>query len=411
MDRHILRTIFKSYKTWCACGLLTASSNLFAYTASFNLSIDKYSSPYMGSDWMISGLHAYQGIDDIVASGTAGNTTCCMTMIRGGKWFLEFSLSSFAAVLQHEVFGHGARAREFNLPDIGYHINLYSGATTYPLQDFNALDSNQRAALVAGGVEATSILSQQIEIDWIREGSIDSRAATMYLVSSLDESVYVFGLDGNTLHPDNDSYSYIGNVNAWFGSSALTPDKLKWAVAWNWLDPMIYLSSWTLFKYIWLGYTTYDFCTLHIGNARFMPTTRTYLAPYGPEYHLLLNLYTPSEKYIGVNLRYGRTDGKSAAGVDLVVKPVTTNECFFIENKLSAWRQPHLLQNDTAVTNTPKWGFGEFLSLYYRLADSVFLKGELGYKVSGYIPGRQLAEGVYWGAGITFNVHIPTGYR
>lgn len=398
----------KHIKRLCSLAILLGTSqatNALANSMEFNLSVDKYYSPYMGSDWIISGLHAYQGIDDIVASSTEGNTTTCMTMIRSGKWFFEFTLSSFAAVVQHEVFGHGARAREFNVPDIGYHINLYSGATTYPTEYFNSLDPNQRAMITAGGVEATSILSQQIEIDWIKEGAIDSRAATMYLVNSLDESVYAFGLDGNALHPDNDSYSYIGNVNIWFDKEALTPNKLKWAVAWNWLDPMLYLSTWSLFKYLWMGQSNFEFSTLHIGDTRFMPTTRTYLTPYGPEYNLLLNLYTPEKKYYGINLRYARTDGKTAGGIDLNVNPVKTNECFYIVNKISAWRQPHLLQNDTATNNTSKYGFGEFLAIYYRLAHGIYAKGELGYKLSGYIPGRQLSKGVYWSVGFNFDVN------
>lgn len=406
MDKKLIRT-FSKLGILLSLGTPLLPGTASAYTSTYNLSVDKYMSPYMGSDWIISGMHAYQGIDDIVASSTADNTTCCMTSIRGAKWFLEFTLSSFAAVLQHEVFGHGARAREFNVPDIGYHINVYSGATTYPSSFFNTLNVNARAAITAGGVEATSILSQQIEIDWIREGSIDSRAATMYLVNSLDESVYIFGLDGNALHPDNDSYSYIGNVNTWYNTTALTPDKLKWAVAWNWLDPMLYMSAWTVFKYIWLGYTAFDFCSLHMGDARFMPTTRTYLAPYGPEYHLLLNFFTPDEKYIGVNLRHGRTEGHTSSGIDININPINKNNCWYAANKLSFWKQPHLLQNGTAMTNTPKYGFGDFLSLYYRLADGVFLKGEIGYKLSGYIPGRQLSRGVYWGAGITFDINVP----
>ncbi len=389
------------------CTMCVLPQAAFAYTTNFTLSVDKYYSPYMGSDWLISGLHAYQGIDDIVASSTECNVTSCMTMIRTGKSLFEFTLSSFFGVLQHELFGHGARAREFGLPDIGYHINIFSGATTYPLQAFNALNVNQRAALVAGGVEATSILSQELEKDMIYSGSIDARAAMMYLVASLDESIYVFGLDGNTFHPDNDAYSYIGNVNIWYNQQALTADKLKWAVAWNWLDPMMYMSAWSIFKYITFGSPSLDFLSLHIGDARFMPTTRTYLAPYGPEYNLLLNMYTPEDKYIGLNFRYGKTHGKNSAGIDLTVAPLTKNECFYAVNKLSVWRQPHLLQNGTASTNSNKYGFGEFLALYYRMGKGVFAKGELGYKVSGYIPGRQLARGMYWSVGFAFNVDIP----
>lgn len=390
------------------CSQIFLPIKLAHAVSEFTLSVDKYYSPYMGSDWINAGWRGYQAIDDIVASGSVDNTSRCMTLVRTGKWLFEFSLASFAGVLQHELFGHGARAREFGIPDIGYHINIFSGATTYPLQAYNALNTSQRAALSTGGVEATSILAQQVEVDWVRAGSIDSRAATLYLINSLDTSVYAFGIDGNAFHPDNDAQAYMNTINAWFGSTVLDDNKLQTAAAWNWLNPMMYLSAWSVFKYVMEGHIDYDFATLHIGDARFMPTTRTYFAPYGPEYNLLLNLYTPQEKYLGINLRYANTHGKRAYGADLTVIPMITNECFHLVNRLSAWRQPHLLKNDTAATNTPKYGFGEFLAIYYRLAQGIFIKGELGYKVSGFIPGRQLASGVYWSVGIKFDVNVPT---
>ncbi|HSX20864.1 MAG TPA: hypothetical protein VLG38_07075, partial [Gammaproteobacteria bacterium] len=371
-----------SFSIMCWAGFFAHINCAIADDTSFTLDVDKYNSPYMGADWMIAGLRAYQAIDDVVASGTVGNDTTCMTLIRGAKWGLEFTLSSFAAVLQHEIFGHGARAREFNIPNVGYHIHVFSGATTYPSSSYNALSPNQQAALSAGGVEATSILSQQIEINWMRMGSLDSRAATLYLVNSFDESVYAFGLGGNFLHPDNDSSAYLNAVNAWFGNQALNEKKLKTDVAWNWLDPMIYMSAYSLLNYIWFGHTSQCFSFLHIGESRFMPTTRTYLAPYGPEFHLLLNLFTPQEKYIGINLRYGKTQGKAAAGLDINVSPISANDCFYLTNKISAWRQPHLLQPGTAATNTPKWGFADYIGLYYRLNKGIYVKGEIGYKLS-----------------------------
>lgn len=368
------------------------------------LTIDKYYSPYMGANLMEAGLTGYMAVDDIVASSTEGNRSVCMTLVRSGKWLLDFGVSNFAMVLQHELFGHGARAREFKMNDISYHINLFSGATTYPQSEYNALDVNQRAALSTGGVEATSILAQQIERGWMRSNVMDRREATMFLVNSLDQSVYAFSTSSNAFHPDNDAQAYINNVNAWYGQNVLTSHKLKIKTLWNWLDPMLYMSVCSLVQYIWEGQPNIQIPTLHIGKSRFLPTTRTLYAPWGPEFQLQAHLYNQQDQYIGIFLRYGKTSSKNSYGADLIVSPMATYECWYIVNKLSAWHQPHLLKNDNAATNTSKYGFGEFISLYYRLNKGVYANGEIGYKVSGYLPGTPLARGVVWRVGFLFNL-------
>lgn len=399
MDKQLIRLL----KFACLICALCITP-IYADDTEFSLTIDKYYSPYMGANLMIAGLRGYQAIDDSVASSTANNTSVCMTAIRGGKWLFEFTLSNFAMVLQHEIFGHGARAREFNLSDIGYHIHLFSGTTTYSEASFNALDNNQKAALSTGGVEASSLLAQQIERDWMRDDIIDSREATMYLVNALDEWVYAFGTSSSVFHPDNDANAYMTYVNNWYAKPALTSSKLRLSMAWNWINPMVYISTYSLIKYIWQGYMTTSFATLHLGNMRFMPTMHTLLAPWGPEYQLQAHLYTPEDKYIGVFLRYGQTSGKKSYGLDIISKPMAEYECWQLVNKLSVWYQPHLLQNNTANFNSNKYGFGEFLSLYYKVTRGIYANGELGYKVSGYMPGVQLARGVIWRVGFTFKM-------
>lgn len=398
--------MYKLLAQVCTSSVLLLAVTQPAIAEDFNLTIDKYYSPYMGANLMMAGMRGYQAIDDTVASSTEGNTSTCMTLIRGGKWLFEFTLSNFGMVLQHEIFGHGARAREFNLSDVGYRINIFSGTTTYPTEQYDALNVNQKAALNAGGVEATSILSQQIERSWMNDDSIDSRFATLFLVNSLDQSVYAFSTTSNAFHPDNDAEQYIANVNAWQGTNALTSHKLKATTLWDWLDPMIYISGYGLLKYIWEGQQTLNFSTLHVKGSRYMPTTRVLYAPWGPEFQLQNHFFTQSEKYIGVFLRYGKLGSVDSFGADLFIDPIAEYDCFSLRNHLSIWYQPHLLKNTTAATNSNKYGFAEFLGAYYKLNPSVYAYGELGYKVSGYLQGVQLSRGVIWRVGFKFDLNI-----
>lgn len=391
----------------CGCGTFIGVTTAFAYPSTYTFTLDKYQSPYMGSDWEISALRLYQATDDIIASGSICDTSACMTLIRSGKLLFEYTLFNLGMVIQHEYFGHGARAREFQLHHLNYHINFFSGATQYPLYDYSILNVNQKAALAAGGVEATSILAKELEHSFLTENAIDSRAATMYLVNSLDSAVYAFGAFGNAFHPDNDAAAYMENVNTWFTVNALTTHKFKLAMAWNWLNPMLYISGYSLIRYIWEGLNTCYFTnSLHIGSASFMPTTRTLLAPYGPEYQLLLNLFTCDQKFLGIYLRYGNLRGKTSWGIDIDVRPLAVYECWYIENIISAWHQPHLLNNVLAPQNVNKYGFADCLSVYYRLGHGIYAKGELGAKLSGYWPGRQLARGIFWGIGIRIDLDV-----
>lgn len=410
MDKDILYTRTKKISAYAAvCGGLFCSGipSVQAYPTDFTLSVDKYYSPYMGSDLMIAGLRGYQSLDDSMASGTQCDTSNCMTMIRGGKWLFEFALSNFAMVLQHEIFGHGARLREYKVGDISYHFGILHGSTDFPYSSFLPLNNNQKAEYYAGGVEATSVLAKEIERGWMITGELDSREATMYLVNTLDSATYAFATNTSAFHPDDDALNYINYVNAWYANNnALTTKKFKTAMIWNWVNPMIYISGFSIINYIWFGQTTCPYSTLHINDMRFMPTTRTLLAPYGPEYQLLVNLFTPDDQYIGVYFRYGHTSGKVSWGLDLAVAPMAQYDCWYIENTLSVWNQPHLLQPGTALTNTNKYGFGDFLNVYYRLNRNVYAKGEIGYKLSGYQIGRQLSKGLYLGVGLRIDIGI-----
>lgn len=411
MDRQDIRTYISkllALLTLCSLSIFIPIKNATAYTESFVLSVDKYYSPYMGADLMIAGMRGYQAVDDIVASGTVCNTSQSMTLIRSAKWLLEFTLSNFAMVLQHEIFGHGARLREFGIGDIGYHISFLHGETTFPYSSFVDLNNNQKAAYYGSGVDASSILATKIEKTWLINGEIDSREATMYLVNVLDSATYAFATSSNAFHPDDDANNYINYVNAWFAqNNALDTHKFKVAMAWNWLNPMIYISGISVLNYIWQGAMSCNYGTLHIGESRFMPTTRTLLAPYGPEYQLLVNLFTPNDQYIGLFLRYGHTHGKKSWGLDINIAPLAVYDCWSIENTISAWDQPHLLQPGTAATNTNKYGFADYLTVYYRLSRAVYAKGEIGYKLSGYQPGRQLSSGAYWNVGFKIDLAAP----
>lgn len=395
-----------------ACSAFIGGSLLYgaahpAFAADdFTLSVDKYYSPYMGSNWLIAGLRGYEILDNILFSPNVGAPTNWMAVGRTAKWLVEFTLCNWAMVVQHEAFGHGFRGREFKLEPLNYKLNLFRGSTSFNQTNFNNLTSNQRAAYAAGGAEATSILAMELQNTWWASGNVDYRDATMFLVNALDQSTYVFSAVNKDFHPDVDLNSYISYVNQWQGPGVLTDNNLRFKIAWDWLNPMFYISAYSIFKYFWLGTPHISMDTWHIGAARFMPTTRTLLAPWGPEWQLQLHLFTEQARYTGIYLRGGRTGGKNSYGLDLINKPMANYNCWQIINKLSAWYQPHLNNTVNAALNTNKWGFADFISVVFNASNNVSFFGELGYKLSGYLPGTQLERGVIWRVGFNFELGL-----
>jgi hypothetical protein len=366
-----------------------------------DLTLDRYASPYMGANLMIGALRAYQATDEISLSSSQGNHNLLMIAGRSVKFLAEWSLSSLAMVAQHEVFGHGARAREFHLANVSYKVNFFSGYTRFSSVGYNGLNVNQKAALATGGMEATTILSGQIQQLWFAGDSIDSREAAMYLVNSLDQSRYVFGTKNNRFSADNDVYSYVTQVNAWQGQGGkiFNITNLKRKIKWDYFDPMLYYSVYALYNYVLTGENTINFSRLFIKSYSFMPTTRTLLAPWGPELQLQNHLYSPDKQYLGIYFRTGRTGGKMSHGADIILKPIASFDYFTLDNKLSVWHQPHILKNTSGPNTTDKFGFADFISIHYQISVPVSLMAEVGYKTSGFLPGTPLARGLVWRLG------------
>lgn len=385
---------------------LLFNSIAYAKDDSFELSVDRYYSPYTGGNLMITGLRAYQAVDDIFLSGSGGDTSNAMSFARSGKMIFEFVLSNYAMIAQHEYFGHGYRAREFDQTNIRYRVRPFSGYTSMAASSYNPLHVNAKAALAASGMEATSILAKQLNKNWITSDAIDRREAILYLVNSFDETRYVFKTNKYNTNNSNDVVSYISMVNAWQGPRTLTAGNLKMKTAWNLLDPMIYYSAYSIFRYLWLGEAYVNFETLKMGDAKFMPTTRTWLAPWGPELQLQNHFYTSTNKYLGVHLRGGRTGVKKSYGVDINVDPIATYDRFYLSNSFSVWFQPHLLISPVASTNVNKYGFAEFFALNVKVNPSVVAQAEIGYKTSGYLPGTPLRRGPLYRVALRFNLDI-----
>lgn len=363
---------------------------------SYTLLVDRYLSPVVGANALISLEQGYQALDDTFIPSSYGDKDFLMALGRLTKYALEGVLFSWMSVAQHEYFGHGFRAREFHLDNLHYSIRPYSGYTSFTVASYNRLSPTEKIALHAAGVEGTSILAKTLRSRWLETKFMDQREAHLYLKNALDQTTYVLNTRiwsrrsqrGVIYDDSHDIFGYIRNINLWHGHQVLTSHKLRKMVLIDFLDPYTFYSIFSIGKYIYDGCMGFEYPMIPICDYHYLPGFRLALAPYGPEYQFI-NYLRGSDNTIQVTLRHGHTGGKHSSGLTVDVYRLFTSELLNFDGSLYLWYQPrfHTL---TAQAAKGRLGGGFALTARYRILQCLELIGQLGYKTSGYIPGEVL---------------------
>ena len=355
------------------------------------LLVDRYFSPYTGAEANILLMRGYELLDDAWLPSTEGDNSFGLICARFGKYLLEGILTNTQIVAQHEVFGHGFRAREFHIP-VSYRITPWGGYTAFSLAQYNKLTLNQKAALSSAGMEADGILANQLASRWLNTQNIDSREAHLYLGAALDQTLYVLGTrmekDSNPEHTSHDAVQYVNDVNLWFRNQALTTSKLRKKILIDFLNPFLYYSLFSVGDYIICGSQQWEFPMIRIGQYRYLPAFRMALAPYGPEYQFINFINTPDYP-IQFIARYGNTGGKQSSGLTLKVGQLYASELLYLDGRIDLWQQPQLNKPRASLAKN-KIGAAAFLTGRYKLSPLLEVMGQVGYKTSGYIPGEVL---------------------
>jgi hypothetical protein len=369
------------------------SDRTSASLAPVGITLDRHFSPFVGSEAMFTLLRGYQRFDDAVFTSSADDTSGAMILGRFAKWALiEQTLTSLEMVAQHEIFGHGFRLREFNIP-AHYRVGPWEGKSSFSNAKYNQLSLSQKIAISTGGVEATGVMANQLRKRWNNDDymNIDSREASLYLISSIDQPLYVLDTKKKekTQFPSgHDIGAYIADINQWHQKSVLTAQKLRRKILIDFLDPYLFYSAYSIGNYMGTGNQTWEYPMLPIGDYRYLPAMRTALAPYGSEYQLL-NFIKGPEHNIVATLRYGNTGGRHSSAAALEITRLFTSDLLFIDGKVDLWNQPKLFTS-TAAAAKGRLGAAGSLIARYRITAPLELMGQLGYKTTGFIPGEAL---------------------
>ena len=364
---------------------------------------DRTSSEWVGASVFISLMRGYQALDDALLPSSEGDHSAYTVLGRFGKLVLEDVLFSTGAVAQHEIFGHGARAREFKLPVKRYQVLPYSGYTLFSSK-YNQLTLNEKIALDAAGMEGTGILARRIRDYWLASKFMDPREAHLYLLTALDQPLYALSThkEPNGLRSSNDISSYVAQINQWYGHHVLSVRQLRQLALFDFLDPYLYYSIYSMGLYVFDGAKCWKYPMIPIGDYQYLPGFRVALAPYGPEVQFV-NYIRSLENTLQARFRYGHTDQRRSWGIGLEATRLWSSDLINIDGKLEIWNQPRLFKA-TAGEATTKLGAGLWGTLRWCVFSRVELLGQVGYKSSGYVPAEPLKSGPIFRAGFNLNI-------
>src|SRR5947209_10629419 len=332
----------------------------------------------------------------------------------------EFPVAATVLLLQHEVGGHGGRARDFALsPSYAFHYDLSAATGTARPPRTN----EEGSLLAAGGVEADGVMSHRVMLDLLRPEGADGAKVALALMSKLDLSLYVASAKrpGQGLvdqyRDGNDVAYYLFSRQAeergadpaavWDGSyvPVLNDPALdharraaREAALWNVLDPSLVGAVVNYFRqHVLGGEVRVHAPVLRIHGEDGLGLSLGTRAALGPqEVSRYLDLYAASRQ--GVCTVYVRdldSPVNRTYGGGLGVHGLRLGPGLELGLAADAWKEPDSLNGPPTGTRWnasgeldagpgERWGVG----------------GEVGSECRGFRPRPPLADGVYFGFGV-----------
>jgi hypothetical protein len=336
----------------------------------------------------------------------------------------EFPVGAFLTVGQHEVDGHGGRAREFGLsPTYRFGFD-FSGSTSTrqpPRTDVESI------LLGSGGVEADGVMARRILLDALRPEGVDGAKIPLAMMAKLDLTLYVSDVEKPSRKPGdfidqyksgNDMAYYLvarqgarraaRPADVWNGVYTVDTDDpllrdtwndIRVTALWNALDPSLFAAVYSYFReHVLRGQVRVHPPTLRVSDALALSfgtrgalgpqSVSRYLDVYGVTRRGVLNVYIRD-----LDSSIDRTWGAGAAVHGVRLGPVLE-----IGVQVDGWREPDSLEGIYA-RDDQRWNVTGTVDA--ALGHRWGLSGKFGTKSRGFLPGKPANGGVYVGFGAT----------
>jgi hypothetical protein len=333
---------------------------------------------------------------------------------------LDYVAAHMLMLVQHEVYGHGARLREFGVKDIAYQFHFPPPLGTYGGRAIQVGPSNRRwgedeeLAFNFSGSEATSLLSSQMEARFFEANSMHHQDALLHLYTGMDMPAYILsqwlaGQLGGTVGGDPGQYMRSINQKYVSASNPYNISTLARQSLVTFLNPFDWYSIYTVgIQYLVKGNTRLpQLPTIGIGSLRYLPALSYNLTPFGSEF-ILYNYVKRGEKTFVGDIRVGDNRFESHWGADVLARRILESRRWEVSLQAGGWHQPPLHLGGESIYET-KGGLGGYGKAHVAWAPTLnspdvrlYLQG--GYKSAGYVMGEPLASGPILRFGLDFRV-------
>lgn len=300
-------------------------------------------------------------------------------------------------LVQHEIFGHGARLREFGLDpsyriDIPYLLIAGGGVTKFDGGKYMDLGAFERVAVDTGGVESTYVMSQRVLQRQLSAASWDYRDALLYAMLMLDQPFYTESLTDDLFSASagHDIELYVDEINFNCNREALSRKRLKRLNWINYLDTGLVSAIYSAACFVKDGDVHTDITMFSAGNVSLMPFARVVLAPWGPEYGGG-SWFSCGQQFGMAYIRYGETCDIDSYAMGVKLLRLYQLKDWDFGFRCEAWKQPPATSPDWVT----KKQFGALFTglASVRLGERWSAELELGGKSEGFVLGEPLRAG------------------
>ena len=128
---------------------------------------------------------------------------------------LDLPVDQLVVVVNHEVFGHGARLRELEATGIRYDFDAPlpygggGGSTSFSFSESRSLTPAQELAIYLSGIEAHNVSGRAIELRALGRGRLHYREAWLYFSSLTSGLAYVLEATDTTEPSSHDVNEFL----------------------------------------------------------------------------------------------------------------------------------------------------------------------------------------------------------
>ena len=338
----------------------------------YTVLVDKWMTSRSGADLSLSLIELYRNVEDRVLNDNRTGLLSPMA-VNILKFPLRFIAISEIVIIQHEIFGHGSRARELDIDVGNYKIGFLYGSTSY--KHDATLPLQKHISLYLGGISGTHVLGERIKQSFFEaDGVINPVRGIGYALSQGDQIQYSFSDYGGSGH---DIKKYMDDMNKIYGKNFLTEGEIKRAALISAVDPFLFLSL-----YSFITDQNIVIPMFKIGELKYLPALRSIFTPYGIETKLL-NHFIKGDMYGQINLSYGNNKSSKSYSVEANIYNLWMINKLTFNVELALWRQPELFL-DRPLKASNKLGGSFNLISEYPFTNKVKVFASLGYKTKGY---------------------------